>query len=98
MSSAQMLDGRPPWGGRLAARLTAMTLATKGTRCHLCGLDGATSADHVVPRSQGGLDDVANLEPAHKLCNSLRGTMTLDEWFARHSAAYSPTVDPSRSW
>lgn len=90
--------GRPPWGGRLAARLTALTLAVKGDRCHLCGLRGATTADHVLPRSLGGLDDLDNLEPAHQACNSARGTMTLAAWHARHPAAYAATLAPSRSW
>ena len=42
------------WGGREATRLTELTLATYGNVCHLCGLPGATTADHVLPRSRGG--------------------------------------------
>lgn len=40
--------------------------------CVLCGLPGANSADHVVPRSQGGTEELFNLAPAHLSCNSSR--------------------------
>lgn len=33
--------------------------------CHLCGHPGADAADHVVPLSRGGADDLSNLRPAH---------------------------------
>jgi hypothetical protein len=49
----------------------------------LCGLAGATTADHIVPRKFGGDDSIDNLRPAHVSCNSARGTMTLDDWFAK---------------
>jgi 5-methylcytosine-specific restriction endonuclease McrA len=42
--------------------------------CWLCDRAGATTADHIIPRTLGGSDDVeTNLRPAHKLCNQLRG-------------------------
>lgn len=47
--------------------------------CHLCGKPGADSADHVIPYAEGGGDDVANLRPAHKACNSKRGTRSVEE-------------------
>lgn len=76
------------WGGRKAARLTRLMLATYGPVCHLCGepidlarrwpdRDSAT-ADHLVPRSRGGSDDLANLRPAHLRCNSSRHADRLD--------------------
>jgi hypothetical protein len=68
------------WGGRRAQRLVAATLADKGTTCHLCGLEGADSADHDPPRSTLIASGVPNpdapgyLLPAHYLpCNALRG-------------------------
>lgn len=69
------------WGGREAQRLTALTLATYGRVCWLCGHDGADSADHVLPRSRGGSNRVENLRPAHhhpctscgERCNTKRG-------------------------
>lgn len=33
----------------------------------------ALSVDHVLPRSRGGTDDLANLRPAHRRCNLQRG-------------------------
>lgn len=87
------------WGGRSAARLTALTLSTWGTICHLCGCDGADTADHIVPRSRGGTDELANLRPAHRSCNSRRGAMDLAVWHERqHSLESKPTVPPSRVW
>lgn len=91
-------DGRPDWSGRFAAELTAATLAVKGTTCHLCGLAGATTADHVTPRSQGGPDSIDNLEPAHRACNSARGVMPLDQWFAKRPRTYATSTIASREW
>lgn len=75
------------WGGAYAARLVAATLAEYGTTCHLCGAEGATSADHLIPRSRGGPDTLDNLRPAHLSCNKRRGDMTLDEWRAVNDSA-----------
>ena len=59
-------------GGAKWARQVALCLATYGTTCHLCGLPGATTADHVVPKSKGGSDALCNLRPAHAHCNYSR--------------------------
>lgn len=40
--------------------------------CHLCGLAGADTVDHLVPLVEGGTNDRANLAPAHRACNSRR--------------------------
>jgi hypothetical protein len=60
------------YGGRRAQRWVAGVLDRYGTTCHLCHHPGATSADHVVPRSQlvrrGLLHlmyDIDNGRPAH---------------------------------
>src|SRR5690606_32327033 len=76
------------WGGRHAQTLVALTLATYGTRCRLCLQPGATTADHVVPRSRGGDNSLDNLRPAHSLCNSRRGDRTI-AWFR---ARYCPEL------
>lgn len=72
-----MTDRRQKWGGRRAARLRAATLDAYGTVCHLCGRPGADSADHLIPRALGGPDTLDNLRPAHRSCNSARGTGVL---------------------
>lgn len=62
------------WSGRKAQRYVALTLAEYGTTCYLCGLPGADSADHVIPRSKGGaVFDLVNLGPSHRSCNFRRG-------------------------
>jgi 5-methylcytosine-specific restriction endonuclease McrA len=62
------------WGGRKAQDYVRLTLDTYGRVCWLCGLPGANTADHVIPRSRGGaVYDLNNLGPAHKPCNESRG-------------------------
>ncbi len=72
----------PRANGRPYRRARAVTLAAS-TLCWLCGHEGATTVDHVTPRSKGGaVADPANLEPAHgvtgcptcgRRCNQERG-------------------------
>ena len=45
----------------------------KSKICHICGLGGADSADHVIPRSRGGSNRIENLKPAHLSCNLAAG-------------------------
>jgi 5-methylcytosine-specific restriction endonuclease McrA len=87
-----------PWEGRYRRQWTAAVLAAYGDTCHLCRQDGADSADHLTPRSRGGLDTLANLRPAHHGCNSARGVLSLAEWFARHPAPRRDPLPPSRQW
>ena len=86
------------WSGRRVQRLTALVLSTYGDVCHLCARAGATTADHIVPRSHGGTDALDNLRPAHSSCNSARQAMPLAEWFRRHPIEVEPIVEPSRVW
>ena len=58
-----------------------------GLTCHLCGEaindrltfphDLSPSADHLVPVSRGGTNALANLRPAHLVCNSRRSNLAL---------------------
>lgn len=69
-----MIDHRRRWSqlpGRTRRRLTEMVFAAKGDRCWRCGAF-ATTVDHIVPDSAGGLHTVTNLRPACKSCNSSR--------------------------
>jgi len=47
------------------------------THCWLCHEpftpDDPATADHIIPRSQGGTDAMDNLRAAHLSCNSRRG-------------------------
>lgn len=87
------------WAGnaRRRLRLVGLVLRLKGTRCHLCGLPGATTADHLVPHSHGGPNTVDNLQPAHGSCNSVRNATPLADWFTAHPV-HVPVLAPSREW
>jgi 5-methylcytosine-specific restriction endonuclease McrA len=73
------------WSGRKVGRLMRLVLAEYGTTCHICGLplllDAehpdyrrlGPSVDHLLPRSRHGSDELVNLRPAHRACNSRRG-------------------------
>jgi 5-methylcytosine-specific restriction endonuclease McrA len=88
------------WAGNARKRrlLVRAVLAVKGRTCHLCGLPGATTADHLIPWSHGGRNIMDNLAPAHYSCNSARGNRTLRQWFAAHPLRTSPALTPSRAW
>lgn len=97
--SAPRPPGLPTWGGRHAQRITRETLRRWGNVCHLCGQPGATTADHLIPRSKGGTDSVEdNCRPAHYGCNVVRGDKDLAEWFAKHPPRRHEPLPPSRKW
>lgn len=63
--------------GRESKELTQLVLRTYGTICHLCGLPGADSKDHLIPWSWTKDDSLPNLRPAHVSCNSRRGNRAI---------------------
>jgi 5-methylcytosine-specific restriction endonuclease McrA len=78
ISSRGFANRREPtvaWGGNHSVAKRKLVLAEYGRICWLCHqpIDGLPSADHVIPRSRGGSDDIENLRPAHLLCNKRRG-------------------------
>lgn len=46
-----------------------------GGRCGICGefIEGDFHVDHVLPLSQGGLHGYINVQPAHPICNFIKG-------------------------
>jgi 5-methylcytosine-specific restriction endonuclease McrA len=44
-------------------------------RCGICGefIEGDFHVDHVLPLSQGGLHGYINVQPAHPICNFIKG-------------------------
>lgn len=59
-----------------------VVLAAAGYRCAYCADATATTADHVIPHSKGGLSDESNLLAACRPCNTSKGNRTLREWVA----------------
>lgn len=55
--------------------------------CYLCGhfitKQNEVSQDHAIAKSLGGQTTEPNLIVSHKHCNSLKGSMTLQQWFDR---------------
>lgn len=107
MASAAPPPGLPPWSGRYRLLITRHTLQRWGRTCHLCRQPGATTADHLIPRSKALaagvplhlVDDVeTQLRPAHHGCNSVRGARSLEDWFARYPVRTRPGLAPSREW
>lgn len=87
------------WAGRRVVQFTAAVLATYGDGCHLCGVPGADTADHLVPRSKGGAWwSLDNARPAHHGCNAARQDMDLADWFALHPLPSRLTPAPSWDW
>ena len=49
-----------------------------GNRCLRCGSEVDLTRDHVLPRSRGGSDAVANIQPLCRRCNSVKGVGETD--------------------
>lgn len=80
---AQALRFAEPGGMRIA-KLRPLLARGKG-KCVWCrkplGLNHSeVSVEHLVPQSQGGGDDPANLLPACRSCNSRRGSKSPVKW------------------
>lgn len=50
-----------------------------GNSCFYCG-DEATTIDHIIPKSQGGISSFSNCVPACSPCNEAKGSMNVDEF------------------
>lgn len=67
-----------------ACRFTAMPevkryIYTKyGKKCLCCGSEEKISLDHVIPVNKGGKDEVENLQPLCKSCNSRKNVQIID--------------------
>jgi 5-methylcytosine-specific restriction endonuclease McrA len=70
--------------------------ALKGTTCYWCPAP-ATSVDHLVPQALGGGEELSNLVPACRRCNTLRGASLGGRLLAqrRHGQA---TWQSARRW
>ncbi len=57
-----------------------------GWRCAYCGCElnpNTVTEDHVIPLSRGGSNDISNIVPACKFCNSSKGNKTAEEFTGR---------------
>lgn len=57
----------------------AGVLARDHSRCAYCGAAGATTVDHVYPRSRGGNNSWANLVACCLTCNNVKADQTPEE-------------------
>lgn len=61
--------------------------AQLGNACVYCGSAGRLTVDHDVPLARGGTDDISNVLPSCRSCNSRKSTRTAQEYFAILSRA-----------
>jgi hypothetical protein len=63
-----------------------------GHRCTYCESTQQLTADHVVPLTRGGTNDLSNLTACCIPCNTQKGNKLLSEWSGGQSARFHPTV------
>lgn len=65
---------RAKWD-RKRPRLAPVVFANDNYRCVECRSPNELTVDHIVPISEGGSDDLSNLQTMCRPCNSSKGTM-----------------------
>jgi 5-methylcytosine-specific restriction endonuclease McrA len=68
-------------GGSFTPREWRELKARYGNRCLRCGVhesESVISMDHVLPLSLGGTNDIANIQPLCKPCNSWKNAKHID--------------------
>lgn len=45
-----------------------------GGRCAICSATDHITKDHIIPVSKGGVNDISNIQPLCRSCNSHKGT------------------------
>ena len=79
----------PPGWERVRRRV----LRRDGYRCYVCGAEGASQVDHIIPVSRGGTDDESNLA---SICNACHAAKTSREANARNPKAAPRKRQPER--
>ena len=79
-----MSKNNKPLSTRKWKNQRALVFRTKGRECYICG-EWADAVDHVISRKRGGSDDLANLEPICKQCNSRKGSKEYGVFLGRTS-------------
>lgn len=65
-------------GGTHTEREWADLCEAMGGRCLRCNSDAPLTKDHVVPVSQGGTNDIGNLQPLCRPCNAAKKDKYID--------------------
>lgn len=74
-------------GSHTADEFAALCVSYDGC-CAYCGVvPERLTADHVIPISRGGSDDIENIVPACASCNFSKGAAAGDEFLRRRAAA-----------
>ena len=61
-----------------------------GPECFYCGITGDTTVDHVIPRCNGGTNDLGNKVPCCHKCNNLKGNLSLEAFIDKHAERIKP--------
>ncbi|MGX8904241.1 HNH endonuclease [Streptomyces netropsis] len=70
----------PSASGSLPRPAREAALEANGGCCTYCSSGVAEGIDHVIPTSEGGRDDVTNIVPACRSCNSSKRDRTVRQW------------------
>jgi len=75
--ATRVVAGKPTTGSVRDQAERLIVLERADGACEICGEDvGLTgfTVDHIIPTSRGGIHELANLQLAHRRCNSEKGT------------------------
>jgi hypothetical protein len=78
--------------------MLALVVETYGAQCVHCHKPGADTVEHVHPRSRCGTDAIENLRPAHRQCNSKRGTRAMPGYGAQATVVMGPPRSGKSTW
>jgi 5-methylcytosine-specific restriction endonuclease McrA len=75
-------------GQKLCHRDWLNILGNFGNRCAYCEseVDGDLEIEHATPKCRGGKDEIGNLVPSCKRCNSLKSRTTVEEYAPEKAA------------
>lgn len=65
--------------GRFKFLIRAEVFRLYGSQCQYCKKE-ADTIDHVIPLARGGSNDISNLVPACRSCNSSKQAKLISEW------------------